>query len=323
MGLHLTTEEIAALETRTEGWVAGLQLAGLSMQRQRDIPGFIATFAGSHHYIVNYLAEEVLRKQPEQVQQFLLHTSLLDRLNGSLCQEVTGYTASQAMLVQLEQANLFVVALDDEHSWYRYHQLFADFLRTRLQQSQPDQVSVLHHRAADWYQRNGYYEDAMSHLLLVQDFGRAAQLIEQCSEEVMRRGDFTMLNRWISLLPGALVRSKPNVIIIHARVLAFLVQLQAAELRVHEIEAFLAEDNTMVENTPDRETIEGEVIVVRALIATQRLDFSRAIEFSRRALEYVPADKIFMRSVISLCLGIAFSFKDSTVAHEALERAIR
>ena len=323
MGLHLTAEEIAVLEARTEGWVAGLQLVGLSMQRQRDIPGFIAAFAGSNHYIVNYLAEEVLQKQTGDVQQFLLHTSLLDRLSASLCQEVTGYTESRTMLAQLEQANLFVVALDDEHAWYRYHQLFADFLRTRLQQNQPDLVNELHHRAAHWYQRNAYYEEAMSHLLLVQDFAQAAQLIEQSSEELMRRGDFTMLNRWISLLPVPLVRSNPNVIIIHAKVLALLAQLPAAEARLQELEALLNDKRASAPFQLDRGVIAGEVLVVRALIATQSLDFPQAIELSRSALEYLPEDNVYMRSVITMCLGIAFRFKDGPAAHQALEQAIR
>ncbi len=316
MGLHLTRDEIAVLETRTEGWVAGLKLAGLSLQRQRDRAGFLAAFAGSHHALVTYLAEEVLQKQPEQIQQFLLHTSLLDRLSASLCQEVTGDTNSRARLLHLEQANLFIVALDEEHVWYRYHQLFADFLRIRLQQSQPDYVSELHHRAAHWYQRHGYYEEAMRHLLLVQDFAQAAQLIEQSGEELMRRGDFTRLDRWISVLPSTLVRSNLPIVILHANVLAFLAQLQ-------EIEAFLSDEHALTEKALDREAIEGEVMVVRALLATQHLHFHQAIAFSRRALESLPADNVFMRSVISMCLGIAFRFKDGPAAREALEQAIR
>ena len=323
MELHLTADEIAVLETRTEGWIAALQLAGLSMQRQLDRAGFLAAFAGNHHSLVDYLAEEVLQKQPEQVQQFLLHTALLDRLNASLCQEVTGEEDSRAMLAHLERANMFIVALDDEHTWYRYHQLFADFLRTRLQQGQPDLVSTLHHLAARWYQRHGYYEEAMGHLLQMQDFVQAAQLIEQSSEEVMRRGDFAILNRWISVLPATQVRNNLKVAIIHAKVQAFLGQLQQASVRLQQIEAILNDRHVLVEKVPDREAIEGEMLVVRALLATQHLDFSQAIALSRSALEYLPADNIFMRSVMAMCLGIAFRFKDGPAAREALEQAIR
>src|SRR5260221_1226518 len=323
MRLHLTAEEIAILEARTEGWVAGLQLAGLSMQRQRDRSDFLAAFAGSHHALVNYLAEEVLQKQPEQVQQFLLHTSLLDRLSTSLCQEMIGDANSRAMLSRLERANLFIVALDDEHAWYRYHQIFADFLRTRLQQSQPGFVSTLHHRAAHWYQRHGYYEDAMSHLLQTQDFVQVAHLIEQSGEEVMRRGDFAMLNRWISVLPATQVQSNLKVAIMHAKVQAFLGQLREASVRLQQIEALLGDRHALAERALDREAIEGDVLVVRALLATQHLDFPQAIELSRRALEYLPVDNIFMRSVMAMCLGIAFRFNDGPAAREALEQAIR
>ena len=225
--------------------------------------------------------------------------------------------------MHLEQANLFTVALDEEHAWYRYHQLFADFLRTRLQQSQPDSVSELHHRAAHWYQRHGYYEEAMRHLLLVQDFTQAAQLIEQSGEELMKRGDFTRLDRWISVLPGALVRSDLHIVILHAKVLAFLAQLQEAEVRLQEIEAFLRDEHALTEKALDREAIEGEVMVVRPLLATQHQHFPQAIAFSRRALESLPADHVFMRSVIAMCLGIAFRFKEGPAAREALEQPIR
>ena len=323
MGVHLTRDEIAVLETRTEGWVAGLQLAGLALQRHRDRASFLTTFGGSHHVLVNYLAEEVLQKQPEQIQQFLLHTSLLECLQVSLCQEVTGEEDSRALLAHLEQANLFIVALDDEHAMYRYHQLFADFLRTRLQQNQPGLVSTLHHRAADWYQRHGFYEEAMNHLFLAQDLAQAVQLIERSSQELMKRGDFAMLHRWISRLPGSLLRRHPHLVVIYANVLAFLGHLQEASARVQEIAALLNDQQTLAEQALDRETLEGEVLVVRAFLATQRMNFPEAIELARRALAYLPIDNTFMRSVISMCLGIAFRFKEGPAAREALEKAIR
>ena len=323
MGVHLTRDEIAVLETRTEGWVAGLQLAGLALQRHRDRASFLATFGGSHHVLVNYLAEEVLQKQPEQIQQFLLHTSLLECLRVSLCQEVTGEEDSRALLAHLEQANLFIVALDEEHAMYRYHQLFADFLRTRLQQNQPDLVSTLHHRAADWFQRHGFYEEAMNHLFLAQDLAQAVQLIERSSQELMKRGDFAMLHRWISSLPGSLLRRHPHLVVIHASVLAFLGHLQEASARVQEIAALLNDQQTLAEQALERETLEGEVLVVQAFLATQQMNFPEAIELARRALAYLPIDNTFMRSVISLCLGIAFRFKEGPAAREALEKAIR
>lgn len=324
MELHLTRDKIAVLEARTEGWVAGLQLAGLSIQRQHEKrPDFLGTFAGSHHSLVNYLAEEVLQKQPKRVQQFLLHTSLLDRLTPSLCQEVTGDADSRALLAHLEQANLFIVALDDEHAWYRYHQLFADFLRSRLQQSQPDYVFELHHKAAHWYQRQGSYEEAMRHLLLAQDFAQAGQLLVQSSEELMRRGAFTLLTRWISSLPTTQVRSRPDILIVHAKVLAFLGEIQTAEACLQEIDVLLSNDHAPTEDGWKRCSIEGDVLVVRAFLATLRLDLPQAIELARQALEYLPTNNVFMRSVIALCLGIAFRFKDGPAARQALEQAMR
>ena len=323
MELHLSSEEVAVVQKRTEGWVAGLQLAGLSLQRHPDRAGLINAFTGSHYTLVEYLAEEILQKQPDRVQQFLLRTSLLDRLNASLCQEVTGDAESQTLLTHLEQSNLFIVALDEEHVWYRYHQLFADFLRTCLQQHQPDHIVTLHQRASQWYERHGYYEEAMKHLLLAQDVVQATRLIEQSSQEMMRRGEFVVLHQWIGSLSAAVVRNNPRLIIIHAKELAFLGDIQQAEMRLQELEAFVHDEPAPAEMGCDRETIEGEAVVVRAFIATQRQDFPLVRELARRALAYLPTRDVFMRSLITLCLGIAFRFKNGPAARSALEQAIR
>jgi len=155
MGLNLSAEEIAALETRTEGWIVGLQMAALSMRGQADTAGFIKSFTGSHHFVLDYLVEEVLQQQSESVQKFLLKTAVLDRLTGSLCDALTGKANGRQTLEYLEQANLFIVPLDNERQWYRYHHLFADLLRQRLHQQQPDNVTKLHVRASAWYEKNG------------------------------------------------------------------------------------------------------------------------------------------------------------------------
>ena len=178
MGLNLSAEDIAALETRTEGWIAGLQLAALSMQGHEDIPAFIRAFAGDHRYIVDYLVEEVLQRQPEHVRSFLLQTSILDRLNGPLCDAVTGQEEGNARLEALERGNFFVVPLDDKRHWYRYHHLFADVLFAHLMAEQPDQVATLHRRASEWYEQNGSAADAIRHALAAEDFERAADLVE-------------------------------------------------------------------------------------------------------------------------------------------------
>ena len=185
MGLNLSAEDIAALETRTEGWIAGLQLAALSMQGHQDAASFIQSFTGSHHFVLDYLVEEVLQQQSESIQTFLLRTSILDRLCGPLCDAVLGSpsasgqeTSGQETLEYLEHANLFIVPLDDERHWYRYHHLFADVLRMHLMAEQPDQVSALHRRASEWYEHNGSTADAIRHALAAEDFARAADLVE-------------------------------------------------------------------------------------------------------------------------------------------------
>src|SRR5438094_3650865 len=173
MGLNLSAEDIPALEDRTEGWIAGLQLAALSLQGHQDVAGFIRAFAGDHRYIVDYLVEEVLQRQPEPVRRFLLQTSILDRLSGPLCEAVTGQQEGNARLEALERGNFFVVPLDDARHWYRYHHLFADVLYAHLLAEQPDQVSTLHRRASVWYEHNGSAADAIRHALEAFDFERA------------------------------------------------------------------------------------------------------------------------------------------------------
>src|SRR5215216_5192143 len=178
MGLDLTAADVAALEGRTEGWIAALQLAALSIQGRDDVSGFIAGFAGDDRYIVDYLAEEVLQRQPQPVRSFLQQTSILDRLSGPLTDAVTGQDGGKAMLEALERANLFVVPLDDQRRWYRYHHLFADVLRARLRESQPERMAGLHQRASAWYAQKELWVEAVQHALAAADFERAAALIE-------------------------------------------------------------------------------------------------------------------------------------------------
>ncbi|NTV38150.1 MAG: hypothetical protein HGA82_03075, partial [Anaerolineales bacterium] len=166
------------LEARTEGWIAGLQLAALSLQGQKDVSGLIQTFAGDHRYIVDYLVEEVLQRQPASIREFLLQTSILDRLNGSLCDAVTGQKNSRERLVALQRGNLFLIPLDDRRHWYRYHHLFADVLHVYLMAEQADHVPALHRRASEWYEQNGSAPDSIRHALAGNDFDRAARLVE-------------------------------------------------------------------------------------------------------------------------------------------------
>jgi LuxR family transcriptional regulator, maltose regulon positive regulatory protein len=189
MGLNLLAEDVATLEDRTEGWIAGLQLAALSMRGHQDVPGFIRAFAGDNRYIVDYLVEEVLKHQPESVRNFLLQTAILNRLNGPLCDAVTGQVGGKARLETLQRGNFFIIPLDDKQHWYRYHHLFADVLQVHLMTEQPDQVPVLHRRASGWYERNGAADEAIRHAIAATAFERASGLLEPLSQrelEVLR-----------------------------------------------------------------------------------------------------------------------------------------
>ena len=216
MGLQLTARDVAVLEGRTEGWIAALQLAALSMQGRDDIGGFIAGFAGDDRYVVDYLAEEVLQRQSDRVQTFLLQTSILGRLSGPLCDAVTGQGGGKAMLEALERGNLFLVPLDDRRRWYRYHHLFADVLQTRLLDEQPGQVPDLHRRASAWYEQNGERSVAIGHALAAGDFGRAADLTELAIPAMRRTRQEAAVRGWLEVIPDELVRVRPVLSVSYA-----------------------------------------------------------------------------------------------------------
>ncbi|HEX2808761.1 MAG TPA: hypothetical protein VHN80_21570, partial [Kineosporiaceae bacterium] len=205
-GLALTAHDIAALEARTEGWIAALQLAALSMQGRTDVAGFIAGFAGDDRYIVDYLVEEVLRRQPDDVRTFLLRTSILERLSGSLCDAVTAQSGGKATLEALDRANLFVIPLDDNRRWYRYHHLFADVLRAHLLDERAVEVSDLHRRASRWYEEDGQPSPAIRHALAAPDVERAAGLVELAIPALRRDRQEATIRRWLDALPGEVVR---------------------------------------------------------------------------------------------------------------------
>ncbi|HMN61345.1 MAG TPA: hypothetical protein PJ988_13315, partial [Anaerolinea sp.] len=209
MDLRLTAEEVAALETRTEGWIAGLQLAALSMRGSQDVQGFIRAFAGDHRFIVDYLVEEVLQHQPAPVRSFLLQTSILERLHGPLCDAVTGQSGGKERLETLLRGNFFVIPLDDRRQWYRYHHLFAEVLRTYLLAEQPEQVAKLHRRASLWLEQHGTPGDAIRHALAAGDFSRAADLIERAFPEMSRSRQESVMLTWLKALPEELLRTRP------------------------------------------------------------------------------------------------------------------
>ncbi|MDH3675897.1 MAG: helix-turn-helix transcriptional regulator, partial [Anaerolineae bacterium] len=325
MNLDLSAEDIAALEVRTEGWIAGLQLAAISMQGHEDATSFIKSFTGSHHFILDYLFEEVLEQQSESVQTFLLQTAVLDRLTGSLCDALTGQDNGQATLEMLEHANLFIVPLDEERRWYRYHHLFADLLRRQLRQSYPAQVPTLHTRASEWYEAHGFIDQAIQHALRAEDFERAAHLIEELAETVWGRGEHTKLWGWLKELPAEQVSSKPRLCIFRAWVLFANGQQEAAELSLQAAERAL--DSTLtIDNIeasskdpnglPDlnKVTLQGRVATIRAFIASFRGDGPEIIKYSRQALEYLPEQDSVWRSSAAIVLGDAHSFSGEVAA---------
>ena len=211
-GLDLPADSVAALEARTEGWVAGLQLAALSLQGHVDPASFVASFSGSHRFVLDYLTEEILARQPEELVRFLLETSVLKRLSGPLCDAVCGRGDSQRLLEQIERANLFLVPLDEERRWWRYHHLFADLLQARLRQSDPERVTQLHRAAAAWCEQHDLADDAIRHALAAADPVWAARLIERhLEEQIMRRSEGATMARWLAALPTAVVRSRPRL----------------------------------------------------------------------------------------------------------------
>jgi LuxR family transcriptional regulator, maltose regulon positive regulatory protein len=214
--LELSAEDVAALGARTEGWAVGLQLAALSMKGRQDQHGFIDAFSGSQEYVADYLADEVLGRQPESVRAFRLQTSILGRLTGPLCDAVTGQCEGQETLGQMVRANLFTVSLDGERRWYRYHRLFADLLRRRLEERQPDLVPELHRRASLWHETHGFPSEAVEHALLAGDPERATRLIEDTAEGTLSRGEVATIRRWIESLPEELVRARPALCGYHA-----------------------------------------------------------------------------------------------------------
>ena len=258
MGLNLSAEDIAALETRTEGWIAGLQLAALSMQGRSDAASFIQAFTGSHRFVLDYLVEEVLQRQPEGIHSFLLKTAILDRLSGSLCNAVTGREDSKGMLDTLERGNLFIIPLDDQRQWYRYHPLFAEVLQARLIDEQPDQVFSLHRRAGEWYEHNGSAADVIRHALAAEDFERAAGLIELAVPEMRRSRQGATVTElgWLKALPDELVHFRPVLSVDYAYALFAGGEQEAVEARLRDAERWL--DTTAERRARPRITSSGD-----------------------------------------------------------------
>src|SRR5919107_1947055 len=305
MGLELSAED-----------TAGLQMAALAMQNHTDVSGFIAAFAGSNRHVLDYLAEEVLARQPEELQTFLLETSILDRMSAPLCNAIIGRADGQTALERLEHANLFVIPLDDERNWYRYHHLFVEVLRQRLRQEHPDLVSVLHRRACEWFERQGLVGEAINHALAAQDWERALRLIESNGVTVVLSRQVQTMLGWIDRVPEELARERPALCTIHALALVLFNRPDAAEASLREAERYLGGNPT----TDQARTIRGRVAVIRAAIARSSGDLGRCVAMGRRALELLPETESTARASARTNAALAYQVNGNVAP--ANERAL-
>ncbi|MDD5190273.1 MAG: LuxR C-terminal-related transcriptional regulator [Dehalococcoidales bacterium] len=331
MGLNLSTENITSLENRTEGWITGLQLAALSMQGQQDVSSFIKSFTGSHHFVLDYLVEEVLHQQPESIQMFLLSTSILDRLCGSLCDAVllNSSVSGQKTLENLERANLFIVPLDNERNWYRYHHLFADLLRGRLAQKLPVQASALHLRAGAWFESRGLLDEAIAHTLAAGEMERTAELIERIAIRMFVEERPVILSRWIDALPDNVVRAHPWLCLYHAwihhwvglreQVEEWLVLAEKAIAGHPSAAEQLGSSEATGETT--RRSLLGHITAIRAYNMLTSGDLPGVMELAPRALSLLSEGE-YVRTTLAIALGGAYWGQGNVLAaQDAFETA--
>jgi LuxR family maltose regulon positive regulatory protein len=303
------------LESRTEGWIVGLQLAALSMQGLQDTARFIRSFTGSHRFVLDYLLEEVLYKLPQHIQAFLLQTSILERMCSQLCDAVLLNSAvtSQETLEYLEHANLFIVSLDDDRRWYRYHHLFAELLRSRLIRAYPDQITNLHCRASDWFADNDFPFEAITHALTIQDWSRAAEAIERFSDELPLHGERNTRLDWLESFPSQVLLDQPGLGLVYAWALFMSNQLDRAEQQLNQLEQ-------RIQTAPSQL---GELYVIRLMITSRRYDMPAFFKLAEQALSRVLPEEASPRSRILLTLGVAYEEMrgDIAAAREAFREA--
>ena len=333
MGLDLTPADAEALDERTEGWIAGLQLAALSLRgipEPGQVAAFIEAFTGSNRFVIDYLADEVLARQPEQVRDFLLGTAILDRLTGPLCDAVTGRADGATMLEDLERSNLFLVPLDAQRSWYRYHHLFADVLHARLLAEHSEMVRALHGRASVWFRSRGLVRDAVRHALAAEDFDRAAFLMEEALPELRRTRQDSVLLAWSRSLPDFVVRRSPVLSVLSASSLLMSGDLDAVESRLDDADAALssgAQDQALAAawaGTDDLRTAPATVSIFRASLAQARGDVASTVRHARRALDLAGPEDHLVRAGGGGFLGLAaWSAGDVREALSTFGEAVR
>jgi LuxR family maltose regulon positive regulatory protein len=321
MGLSLTEKEIAVLEARTEGWVTGLQLAALSMQGRSDTTGFIQAFTGSHRFVLDYLVEEVLQRQPESIRSFLLNTSILDRLNGPLCDAVTGQKDGRGILENLERGNLFIVSLDDQRQWYRYHYLFTEVLLAHVMEEQPDQIPVLHERASAWYEHNNLPAEAIRHAQAAGDFERAAGLIEKAYPAMDTSFQSAAWLGWVRKLPEEVVRVRPVLCVDYAWALIDRGEFEASKswLQVAEQRLEGSEEGMSVVEEAQLRTLPVMIALARSNNAQVQGDVEGTVKYAELALELNPDEDHYSHAMATVTLGMVYwSRGDLDGAQQAL-----
>lgn len=330
MQIALPPAAVQKLAAHTEGWVTGLQLAALAMQSSPDRAAFIRDFSGSHRYVADYLADEVLQHLPAATQRFLLYTSITERMCAELCDallelDAAGEVSSQPMLEALERANLFLIPLDGERRWYRYHHLFADLLRQRLPRRHLPLAGELHRRAAAWFAQNGLVEDAIRHMIAGEDFAQAAELLERCSEAVWMQGRFVTLQHWLAALPNSVKRCQPRLLLAQAWT-HFLTDSPATltALLQEAEEAILTADALSSADQPRTTTeLQGVLAAIRAAHASKQEDIGSIIAHAQQALAALPPSIGSWRSVALMCLGFAYQMNGAVrAAEQTLAEAI-
>jgi LuxR family maltose regulon positive regulatory protein len=326
MGLDLDTGSVAVLKERTEGWIAGLKMAALSMRDRKDVSGFIEGFSGTNRYILDYLLEEVLASQSPEIQRFLLYTSILERLTAPLCDAVLANdegskSQSASILEYLERANLFLVPLDDERIWYRYHHLFADLLRAQLQRSLGAQgVAQLHIRASDWHGQNGSILEAIHHASMASDDERVERFIEQNYMELVSRGEQSWIRSWTGKLSKERVYSRPWLCIYEAYSHSWFGELDEADRLLEEAEKRIRSEIS----APDTHSMLGLLAYVKSRVTAMRGDIHRAIEFCLAAREHIPASNLALQLDTRITLGYEYFLSgDYANASPILNETIR
>ncbi|MEZ4672560.1 MAG: LuxR C-terminal-related transcriptional regulator [Anaerolineae bacterium] len=324
LGVALSVDQLRDLDVRTEGWIAGLQLAALAMKGREDVGGFIAAFTGSHRFILDYLMEEVLSRQPADIQDFLLHSSVLNRLSGSLCDAVTGRSDSQFVLEQIEHGNLFLIALDDERHWYRYHHLFGEMLQRHLQMVNRSSVPELHNRASEWFEHNGWYSEAIEHALTGRHEHRAAQLIAQYGAQVRMRGELATVLRWLKALPESVIRLHPELELDYAFMLTMTDADTEAEKHVQAVEQALLNQDVVADEAK-RTALLGRAAAIRAtlsLLLGHGGDVT--IATGKKAHDLLPESEVFWRAWVYFNMGVAYYISNGDVreAERCLQEAI-